>query len=710
MSNSNDQCPADGNKTVPGQCGCGVPDTDSDGDGTADCNDDCPNDPNKVAPGACGCGVADVATMWYADADGDGLGDPNVAQAGFTCHQPQGYVSNNTDACPAVRGTIGSACDDNDLSTINDVLNANCVCVGSPADCDDHDPCTVDSFNGTECVHTALPDIDQDGTCDLTDGCPNDPNKIAPGVCGCGVADIATMWYADADGDGLGDPNVAQAGFTCHQPPGYVSNNTDACPAVRGTIGSTCDDNDPRTINDLINEDCVCIGTQVTQCDNWTLTITTDNAGSETTWSITDASTSSVIATGGPYADNVTVVETICMPADPNCYILTVNDAGGNGIAGGGYVLRDANGNRAIDNSNNGGNFTNTSRSPEGFCSPIGRDQLAYTFRDNLQLLPTDVIWAMTNSAVYAQWQVGDQNLSGYEFWFTDPNGGYSRRLFHSHAMAGGWPANATRATRLGLASWSTMPLPANKLLNVRVRSRVNGTNAAWGPACRLKVDVAAAACPVSKLGSNPDLLVNCGAEDLQRRGSILTADPVMQYVNGGFHRATNYCFRFENLADHRVFELISPTYNLVTAPQMPFQYGARYSVTVRMSFDGGATYCPFGPACTIGFFPPSSGGQAQRNLMIEDATTTGASLSLWPNPNNEGLVNISMNGLPEGDASVTIDVFNAVGQRIYGERTTKSGTRLDHMLNVQGTLPAGLYLVNVTIGERTFISRLVME
>ena len=36
-----DLCPLDPNKISPGQCGCGVPDTDSDCDGIADCNDQC---------------------------------------------------------------------------------------------------------------------------------------------------------------------------------------------------------------------------------------------------------------------------------------------------------------------------------------------------------------------------------------------------------------------------------------------------------------------------------------------------------------------------------------------------------------------------------------------------------------------------------------------------------------------------------------------
>ncbi|KAH3731474.1 chitin binding [Pelomyxa schiedti] len=54
-----DSCPSDPFKTTPGVCGCGVPDTDTDGDKTPDCHDGCPSDPNKVAPGVCGCGVSD---------------------------------------------------------------------------------------------------------------------------------------------------------------------------------------------------------------------------------------------------------------------------------------------------------------------------------------------------------------------------------------------------------------------------------------------------------------------------------------------------------------------------------------------------------------------------------------------------------------------------------------------------------------------------
>ena len=66
-----DQCPDDPNKTIPGVCGCGVSDIDSDEDGTLDCNDVCPEDSDKIESGVCGCGVSDD------DSDEDGTADCN---------------------------------------------------------------------------------------------------------------------------------------------------------------------------------------------------------------------------------------------------------------------------------------------------------------------------------------------------------------------------------------------------------------------------------------------------------------------------------------------------------------------------------------------------------------------------------------------------------------------------------------------------------
>ncbi len=165
-----DDCPSDANKTDPGQCGCGIADTDSDGDGVLDCNDGCPNDPGKSDPGTCGCGVSDV------DANGDGVAD---------C----------TDQCPddpnkSSPGQCG--CGVSDTDSDND---------GTP-DCNDGCPGDANKIVVGICGCGELDvDTDGDGALDCNDQCPADANKTLPGICGCGRADV------DGDGDGALDCN-----------------------------------------------------------------------------------------------------------------------------------------------------------------------------------------------------------------------------------------------------------------------------------------------------------------------------------------------------------------------------------------------------------------------------------------------------------------------------------------------------------------------
>ncbi len=186
-----------------------------------------------------------VRGAWYADADGDGFGDPETRLD--ACEAPSGYVDDDRDcdddSAQAHPGGI-EVCDgrDNDCDGLTDEDDATdapswyadvdgdgygdpdatthaCETptgyVDQARDCDDHDP---DVRPGAPEVCDAV-DNDCDGLVDDAD----------PGV------DVSAggTWYADADTDGYGD--AAAPTSACAQPSGTVSDATD-CDDADGAV------------------------------------------------------------------------------------------------------------------------------------------------------------------------------------------------------------------------------------------------------------------------------------------------------------------------------------------------------------------------------------------------------------------------------------------------------------------------------------------
>ncbi|MBL7942693.1 MAG: hypothetical protein JNM00_07995, partial [Flavobacteriales bacterium] len=139
----------------------------------------------------CDDGSCTYPTLWFADADGDGLGDP-LAEL-WACEQPIGYVTDSSD------------CDDT-----NALVNP-----GMP-----EDPC-----NGIDDNCDGIVDEGQDYGCTDPAACNYDPAA----TCDDGSCNTPTIWYDDDDGDGYGDPGAYVLALDA--PAGFVSDNTD------------CDDN-----------------------------------------------------------------------------------------------------------------------------------------------------------------------------------------------------------------------------------------------------------------------------------------------------------------------------------------------------------------------------------------------------------------------------------------------------------------------------------
>jgi hypothetical protein len=564
-------------------------------------------------------------------------------------------------------------------------------------------------------------------------------NATSPCVGSVSATVNVTYNNTDTDGDGIID---------C----------LDNCPNYPGLEGGTCDANPGPAfaLGTIVGCSCQPIACSQTV----TMELRTDSLSSQASWQILDQNTNLVICQFNIPINDITspITESCCLPV--GCYRLRVMDSGGDGFVSGsitgGYQLRESGptGRRIIDNF---GNFTNLAGGPPdvsaiantydngAFCVPVGNDRPIFSSCDKQDWVANQYIVATENASVTAVFTASPINsvantTSGYEFWFFDPNGTYSFRRFRNHATGDGYGTGATRACHFRLNSWvnslSTPWLPNGVLLNVRIRGRVNGTNLAFGPACLFKMDAARAACPLVKLQDNPGNVADysCGVSRVfggaNSGANKLVANPP-QFTPALPDASTlRYQFRFRLPGEYpnagscivRPIQQ-SPTLYMNWTTGDKLKCNTQYQVDLRVSKDGGATWCVANAEATCSANPTIWGKVCSVNITTSTycpgpAQGEGSNLAaegngdftMYPNPNRGDQLFLSLSKVEAGVHTVSVDIFDLTGKRAMARTIPVQDGFLKTNLDLNGDLATGMYMVNITAGEKTYTQRLVIQ
>jgi hypothetical protein len=194
----------------------------------------------------------DVMDTWYADADGDGYGDPGSSTS--ACDGPADTVPTATDCDdtnPDVYPSSPELCDGIDNDCDGEIDNGVLGTWYQDADGDGYgdpevpaDACDAPSDfvdDATDCDDTT--ELAHPGGIEVCDDIDND----CDGLIDEEDATDATQWFADVDGDGYGDPDSTAS--ACETPTGYVDQARDCNdldPDIRPDAPEVCDglDND----------------------------------------------------------------------------------------------------------------------------------------------------------------------------------------------------------------------------------------------------------------------------------------------------------------------------------------------------------------------------------------------------------------------------------------------------------------------------------
>ncbi|MEO8067370.1 MAG: T9SS type A sorting domain-containing protein, partial [Flavobacteriales bacterium] len=638
------------------------------------CNDGNANTGNDVYDANCVCAGQPIdclgvpggtAVIGSACDDGNANSTNDVYGANCVC---AGTLANDCLGVPGGPAQPGTACDDGNANTGNDVYGANCVCAGQPIDC-------LGVPGGTAVIGSA---------CD--DGLATTGNDVYGANCVCagllidclGVpGGTAVIGSACDDGNANSTNDVYGANCVCA---GTLANDCLGVPGGPAQPGTACDDGNANTGNDVYGANCVCAGLLI-DClgvPGGTAVIgSACNDGNANTGN--DVYGANCVCAGQPIdclgvPGGTAVIGSGCNDGNAS----TQNDVyGANCVCAGQLVdCLGVPGGTALPGTACDDGNANTQN------DVYGANCVCAGFNPNCT---EDLVLTITLDAFGSQttWEVRDQATSTVvAFGGPYSNGTPGAVLENICVPAGCYQLSVFDAAGNGISA-------GGYVLTDDLGRRIVDANGSFTSTSSISVPAEADFCvPIGGTFVKPNW---CDRTDLTSNSFIYCQ---------GVANATAYQFWFfdpHGSYSRRIQKTTtSCQLNFSTAP-LPLNT----ALNVRVRALVGGNFTQFGKACGI---QRIAGGS------FRDVTVDGAHLSMYPNPNREEVLYLSIEGLSDESLVANVDLFDAMGKLVSTEQVSVADGTLNHALTLSSEMGAGLYFVHVTVDGQTFTERLMRQ
>lgn len=210
--------------------------------------------------------------------------------------------------------------------------------------------------------------------------------------------------------------------------------------------------------------------------------------------------------------------------------------------------------------------------------------------------------------------------------------------------------------------------------------------------------------CIPAQLTTAADPVISCGAVNLKLNGTSTIAATEVPGAN-------KYQFRFTNIPGQPAYarDITFPTrsFTLFKWATNPLKAGRTYNVLVRGSLDDGATWCDWGPSCSVRIsWTPLAPGMIREP---EETTHDLPEPLVYPNPTDGENVHFILNGMDPELTTVTLDITDLFGKHVMSTMLPVNDGESRTVLSLKDDLSNGIYVVNIRAGNEVTSTRFAL-